>query len=485
MNLRGLVKHTLIYGSGVWAGKIISFIMIPVYTRYLRPADYGVLELISRTTDIAFLVLGMGLASALLRFHAEGKSNQERQRVVDTSIMFAGAVGLVAAAILAAASGPLSVLVLGSLRFSRCFELALIAMGLELCTAVPMVLLRIHERSGLFTAINLGRLVLALSLNIYLVVFLRLGVAGVVTSNLIGITIVLLALGAFARRLWKPAIDMRVLRAMLSYSLPLVPCSFAMFVLNFGDRYFIRAFSGLGVLGVYALGYKICMVMPALVMEPLGLAWSPVVFTVADRSDSGVVYSRFFNGMMFCVVFVCLWLSAIARDLVVIAAPHSYHDASRIVPVVMIGLTAWAAATVFDTGILLRKQTYYRTIAHATAAVAVTGAYLVLIPRYGAMGAAWATVCGFAVMAAATYIFAQKLHPIPFDLPRLALLIAAAAGVYALSQLAPGEGKITTVLLRSAIVLTFPVILYLTSYFHKENIAAAKGLLTCRKSASS
>ena len=58
VSFRKLARHILIYGSGVWAGKAIGFIMIPVYTRALNTADYGVLELASRTTDIAALVLG-------------------------------------------------------------------------------------------------------------------------------------------------------------------------------------------------------------------------------------------------------------------------------------------------------------------------------------------------------------------------------------------------------------------------------------------
>lgn len=476
MNFRALLKHTLIYGSGVWAGKVIGFIMIPVYTRALRPADYGVLELISRTTDVIALVLGMGLASALLRFHAGAKSEKERGRVISTSVFFAGAVGLLAAVGLASAAGPISTVVLGSAQYRPCLVLALIAMGLELCAAVPMVLLRIHERSGLFTAVSLARLVTALSLNIYLVVVLRMGVWGVMVSNLVGISLVMSILVLATRKAWRPALDMRILRAMLAYSLPLVPCSFAMFVLNFGDRYVLRACCGLGVLGVYSLGYKICMVMPALVMEPLGLAWSAVVFTVADCADAGRVYARYFNGFMFCVVFACLWLSALARDIVSVMAAPSYIDAYKIVPVVSLGLAAWAASSVFETGILIEKKTCYRTVGHLTSAVVVTVAYFILIPRYGAMGAAWATVLGFSAMAASTYVFAQRLHPIPYGMRRAALLLGVGGGVYGLTQIVPGQGHALTALARALLVSAYPGLLYVVGYFDGENVAAAKGV---------
>ena len=140
MDFRRLLKHTLVYGSGVWVGKVVGFVMIPIYTRALKPADYGALELISRTTDVVALVLGMGMASALIRFHAEGKSDKERARIASTAIAFAGSIGLFAALGLGAASTPLSALIFGSTGYALCLRLALIAMGAELCAAVPMAL---------------------------------------------------------------------------------------------------------------------------------------------------------------------------------------------------------------------------------------------------------------------------------------------------------------------------------------------------------
>ena len=477
LDFRTLLKHTLIYGSGVWAGKLIGFVMIPVYTRALRPSDYGVLELISRTTDIIALVLGMGMASALIRFYADGKNDKERARIADTALAFAGGVGLAAAIGFGASSTAISELMFSSAKYALCVRLALIAMGAELCVVAPMALLRIHERSALFTSLVVGRVLVALSLNIYLVVFLQMGVLGIMISNLVGVTLTLAVLIVAVGRSWRPRVDSRLLRAMLAYSLPLVPCSFAMFMLNFGDRYFLRAYWGLQVLGVYSLGYKLCMVMPGLVMEPVGLAWSAVVFTLADRDDAPRIYARYFNAFMFCVVFLGLWLSAISRDLVQVMADRSYWEAYRIVPVVMLGLTAWAASSVFETGILLAKRTYYRTIGHLLSAAMVTGAYVLLVPRYGAMGAAWATVIGFVVMAAATYVFSQRLYPIPYDLRRGSLLMGVAIGLYSIAHLLPGAG-IALVLPRTLVVLTCPFILYVMGYFAREDISAVKGVVT-------
>jgi len=474
VSFRKLIKHILIYGSGVWAGKAIGFIMIPVYTRALSPSDYGVLELASRTTDIAAMVLALGLAAAMIRFHADARGTEERERVIRTAIVFAGSMGFTACLLMAWISTPLSVVVFGTVRYGFVLRLALIAMGLELATAAPLALLRLHERSTLFAAVNLGRLLIALGLNIYLVVGRRMGVVGVFTSNLVGVAVVLVVLIVATRRYWRLAMDLRILKRMLAYSVPLVPASLAMFVLNFGDRYFLRSYWGLGALGVYALGYKLCLVMPAVVMEPLGLAWSAVVFEVANREDADRVYERYFNGYMFCVVFFSVALAALSRDVVRVMADPGYRDASAIVPVVLLGFVAWASVNVFEIGALLRKKTWLRTLSSLAAAGAAMIAYAILIPRWGAMGAAWATVIGFAVMSGTSYVFSRVARRIPYDLRRAGKLMALGVIVYGASALVPGVG-LSSALGRVLIVAAFPALLYAVGYFEPENIAAVFG----------
>ena len=474
MNCRKLIRHILIYGSGVWAGKAIGFIMIPFYTRALTPADYGVLELASRTVDIIAMILALGLAAALIRFHADAKTEDASEAVIRTAVVFAGLVGFSAAGVLAVSAGPVSELVIGTARYTLIVRLALVGMGLELATMVPMALLRLREQSALFTAVNLGRLLVALGLNIYLVVIQKMGVVGVFISNLVGVSLVLTVLVLATRRYWRPAIDFGVLRRMTAYSLPLVPSSLAMFVLNFGDRYFLRSCWGLRALGIYALGYKLCLVMPGMVMEPLGLAWSAVMFEVANREDADRLYARYFNGYMFCVVFSSLVIAALSRDLIVVMADPGYGDAWKIVPVVLLGFVAWASVNIFEIAALIEKKTYYRTLSCLTAGAVALAAYALLIPRWGGMGAAWATVLGFAAMSSTAYVFSRRLRPIPYDLRRAAILVALGSVIYGTTAIVPGVGLVQA-LAKLCIVLLLPALLYAVGYFEPENLAAVFG----------
>ena len=132
--------------------------------------------------------------------------------------------------------------------------------------------------------------------------------------------------------------------------------------------------------------------------------------------------------------------AALSRDLVRVMADPGYRDASAIVPVVLLGFVAWASVNVFEIGALLRKKTWLRTLSSLAAAGAAMIAYAILIPRWGAMGAAWATVIGFAVMSSTSYVFSRRARRIPYDLRRAGKLMALGATVYGASALVPGIG---------------------------------------------
>jgi O-antigen/teichoic acid export membrane protein len=177
---------------------------------------------------------------------------------------------------------------------------------------------------------------------------------------------------------------------------------------------------------------------------------------------------------MFCVVFFSLALAATAGDMVSIMAERSYFDAWQVVPVVLLGFFAWASVNIFEIGVLLEKKTYYRTFSCLIGAICAIVTYALFIPRWGVMGAAWATVCSFFAMAVSMWIFSNRLHPIPYDLRRTALIIVLAGGVYILTRLLPGYGNMPILIARISIVMLFPGLLYLIGYFEPKNIESAK-----------
>jgi O-antigen/teichoic acid export membrane protein len=180
---RTIGKHALIYGSGVVLGKLAGFVMLPVYTRYLTPADYGVLELLSMTIDVIGMIAGVGLGAGVFKYYSQLQDPAERRTLLSTVALAGAGLAGTTALLGILLSGPLAGLVFKGGGNPDYFRAYFLIYFLQSVAAPAWLLMRIQQRSVLFVAVNFVKLVLALALNIYFVVVRRMGMEGVILSN--------------------------------------------------------------------------------------------------------------------------------------------------------------------------------------------------------------------------------------------------------------------------------------------------------------
>ncbi|UCH34987.1 MAG: oligosaccharide flippase family protein, partial [Armatimonadota bacterium] len=293
-------RHAMVYGVASVTSGVIGFIMIPVYTRCLSPAEYGIVELLQLTSNVLGIVLGMGFGTAVLRFYFQYDSERDRHEVISTALAVLVAVGTGVTILLLFGSEWLGRLVLGESGYGLFAALMLLTSLFGLVLIVPLAYVRALERSALYGGIAIGRLLLGLTLNIVFVVVLRMGVLGVLLSALVVALVSAIGLLGGTLRKVRLAVSRVKLRQMATYGGPLVPASLSMFVLHFADRFFLERAASLEQVGLYALGYKFAMMLPMLVMEPFGLVWGAAMFAVAKRDDARDIYGKV------CTYFFCV-----------------------------------------------------------------------------------------------------------------------------------------------------------------------------------
>lgn len=466
--IRRMLKHALVYGGGIVVSKAVGFIMVPLYTRLLTPADYGLLELLTRGAEVAAIVLTLGFSTSVLRFYYDVKSEQDRNAVASSALVFSALVALAATVPLAAFAERLSLIFLGT-PDHRVFVLLLVYANLfELTSVVPMALLRAREESALYTAVSIARLVLGLGLNIALVAVLRMGVLGVLVSGLVSGALTAIWLVALSVRRTGLAFSPAKIKPMLLYGLPLVPATLGMFILHSADRFFLSAYAGLDQVGLYALAYRFAMLLPVLVLQPWGLAFMPTVFSVSERPEATLVYSRALTFLTVIATWFALGMSILTKDALRILATPAYLDAARPLPLIVFSFVFLGMQGIFEIGIHLRKVTVFRLVNVASAAAVALLLCRVLIPPYGMMGAAWATFGSFACLAALSYLVSQRLYPVRYDWPRLAHAFVAAGALYALAALFAQGSGVGPVGVRVLLALSFPVLLAATGFLTNE-----------------
>jgi len=468
-NIKEILRHTIIYGLGIYIGKAIGFFMIPVYTRFLTPADYGVLELLNLTSYIIVILLTMGISSAVYRFYFQ-HDEEGRKEVISTALVFVSVFAIFMVMLLSSFSQVISSVIFKTSDYSHYLFFIFVATFFDLIALVPITYVRALKRSTFFTAVSILRLTLALSLNIYLIVFCKMGIMGVLWSGLISSFVVAVITLAFTFKKVGLRFSFSKAKEMLKYGLPLMPETIFIFVIHFSNRQFLQHFLTLDDVGVFSLGYKFSMMLPFLISQPFNLIWSTYRFEIFHQENAKRLYSRILTYYFLVTAAFFVALIVLIKDIVFVLSAESFHAAYKVVPLISCGLVLWGLVGIFDLGILLKKKTYLKAIFGMVGmALSLLLNYL-LIPTLGIFGAAVASFCAFASMSLMSYISLVKLYPLKFEWKRILKIISVAMVIYAGSWLVGFENIYIRLLGRFLILLCFVPLLFVFNFFYKSEL---------------
>ncbi len=431
----GLARHTVIYGIGVIIGRAISFLMLPIYTRYLTPADYGVMGLVEMTLDFVAIIGGAKLALGIFRFYHKADSELGQHQIVTTSFLMIGIMYAVVGTSAFLAASPLSSLIFGTPDNAILFRVAAVNLAVSALTIVPLALARVEDRSIFFVATNLAKLILLVGLNLLFLVWMGLGVLGVFLSSLIGNVVVgtFLSLWLFKRISF--SFDPASARNLFRYGLPLMGMQVATFAATFGDRYFLQGFGDESIVGLYNLAYQFAFLMLMVGFVPIDQIWGPRRFRAVKEPDADRVLGRAFVFIHLLVLSIGVGIAILVGDVLRIMTTPAFFQAADVVPLLLLAYLLKSWASVHDLGILVSERTEYLTLANLAAAGVAIAGFALLIPVFLAWGAALATLAAFACRYVLTYAFAQRLYPIKYQWPPVLVSLSWAAFLVGTHQL--------------------------------------------------
>jgi len=456
-----IARHSLVYGLGVILNRVIGFLMIPIYTRLLTPSDYGVLELLSLTTDIIGMAISMGLSAAMYRFYFEHEDERERNTVVSTAFIAFGSIALVCLASLSFTTGFLARTILDSERYASYFLVTFTSLWFGTMSQLGFDYLRMRQRSVLYLVISAAKLLLSLGLNIYLVVFLKLGVLGILYSTLISsmATTVVLVLPILYR------IGLRFsfssCARMIRFGAPLIPSSLGAYLVHVSDRYFLKHYGSLSETGLYSLGYKFGNLPNTFVTSPFIQIWFARRFEVYKKPNAEEIFGTIFTYFCLVIAFVGLGISVVTKEALEIIANPDFWEAYKVVPIIVLSYTVFSFHYHFNMGILINKKTKYLAYINGSNGVLNLGLNFLLIPRYGMYGAAYATLFSFVYKVTLTYIVSSRMFRVHFELVKVLKIFMVAGLLYAASMWVSADSIYVRLALKTLLVCLYPAVLWL------------------------
>jgi O-antigen/teichoic acid export membrane protein len=458
--IRTAVRHSAVYGLGNVLAKGIGFFMLPVYTHYLTPVDYGVLEILDLSMSLLGMFINMGMTAALLRSYASAGSETEKRKTISTAFLFVIATGLLLYLLGIGLVGPVSGLLFGPKVPSKYLLISFSSFIMGYIITLPRTYFRALDASGTLVTLDTTSLFVTLVLNILFIVVLHVGLVGILLSTLIVNSIQATALGLWT--VWKTGLGFKsaYLRDMMNFGFPLILANLAIFALNFSDRFFLQHLRSLDLVGVYTVGYKIGFMINYMLISPFLIMWQSRMFAIQKQPDSSVIFGQLFVLYSVVLTYAAFALSILSPEIVRIMVDPKFSASQDVIPVVALAYVIWGVAYYVQVGMLLTSNTKRIGLISVGAVMLNLILNYYLISRFGMMGAAWATLLSFLATAAAYYYFSQRVYPLPLAVGRVTIsLILGVVLFVACRRWAPGSAWLS-LLSKGAVLAAFPLLLW-------------------------
>jgi len=419
MSIRVLGKQSLIYGIGTILTRLVTFLLLPLYTNVFTPEEYGIVSLSYAFTGFVIVFYRYGMDTALMKFYidagGEGKKKYftaifSTQTV--TSLVFSGIVFVTASF--------LSPIFLGG-DYKTLMQFVAIILFLDALRELPLLVLRANEKPRQFIFFSLINVLLLMILNIYFVVFLKMGIEGVLIGNILASSIVLLAtLPIIIQNFKLNAVEKDALKEVLKFGLPFLPAALFSMIMELSDRYLLEWLADTRAVGLYSAGNNFGK-FGLLVVMGFNMGWTPYFLKKSKDDDAKQTFaliSKYFLGILgFFSVFISIWIHSIVRFRIggVSFFGGDYWISAQVVPILLLGYYFFGSYLLQLPGVFITDRTKWVPIFRSIGALLTVVITVMLIPLFGIMGAAIGKTLAYLGMAIAIWIFNKKFYNISYS----------------------------------------------------------------------
>jgi len=484
--LKRLIKGSFTYGVGSLSQRVISFLLIPVYTRFLTTGDYGIVAVAASTASILQCLLGMELHGAVVRHYYDYQgSPREVREYITTIFTFFLAVGLLGITLLSLLGRPLFEAFLTKVPFHPYIRLTLWTALFTVSGNILLSLYRAREQAGRFVALGILKFLVSLGAVLYFVTVLQQGALGKIKGGFFAGLLFFVVFLVLTFREGAFSFSINKLSNALRFGLPLVPHALSAWVLAAADRFLLERMTSLSAVGLYNLGYQIGMVM-SLIVSAVNFAWAPIFYDVAkNEADAKALLARMFTLYTVFVSTLAVGVILFSREVILIMAAKPFHGAHVVVPAIAVGYLFQGLYFMSGMPIFYVKKTYAMPFLTGTAALTNIGLNIWWIPHYGMMGAAYATLVAFAVLAVSAHLVAQRFYRLQYAYGKIARVGLLVAGVYAANMLLHFTGILVPIAVKLGIILAFLGGLLLLRVISRDEIRRLITLMRSRRSLGS
>lgn len=415
--IKSFIRNSAIYTIATVLTRGIAIFLIPIYTRYLTPTEYGIIDYFVILASIINLTIALEISQAVVRYYQDAVGIEEKRNYVATAFIFTIFVYVLYFITSFVFASELSYLFLDDEHMSVLFIIASGAIATNGIFYFVQNQLKFEIRPKDFAIVSLVNVMLLGCITVYLLVVEYMGVESIFIAQIIANTIGSILAVYTARESYGFVFMYDKFKEMIAFSYPLVFSGVAVFVALYIDRIAIKDMLGLEELGIYGIAYRFAAVA-GLVMVGFQSSLMPLVYKHYQEENTPKDISKIFNVFSIFALFVVAGSIVFSREIIILFTTESFYGASSLIAILVMAVF-FSNMYIFAPGIGIAKKT------KLTAFIMTLGAFLnlalnyTLIPIMGLSGSAMATLTSSIVIFVLYVILAYKYYPIPYKTKEL------------------------------------------------------------------
>ncbi len=431
--LKELFSDTLVYGISSVFARFINYLLVPLYTGVFDPDAYGIVGLVYAAIGFLNVVFTMGMESSYIRYGKDREQAGSFFKTLQVFLLSSSGALILLLWLMEPILSPLLGLELGG---DVIFLMMLGILFFDTLSIVPFAELRLSQKAWLFAALKTINVLINIGLNFYLILVLNYGIEAIFISNLATSIITALIVWVATLPMLKGKLNKEILQKALVFGLPFIPAGIG-HVINEGlDRFFLKGMSEASILsiygetfssdyivGIYNACYKLAVFM-LLLVQMFRMAWQPFFMRQSDQEDAPKLFAQTFTYFNVAAAFLFLMVSLFLQQIVSIKIPflnayligEEYWMGLSIVPILLMAYWFQGWYVNFSAGIFIAEKTKKLAQITLIGAAVTISANLILIPIYGMMGSAMATVASYLIMAMLIYRYSTQSFNVPYKL---------------------------------------------------------------------
>lgn len=477
-----LGKDAALYGLSSILGRFLNFLLVPFYTNFLLTGEYGVVANLYAYIAFVFVLYGYGMEAAYMRFVSSLEIGDKKQNF--SAPFFSLAVtSLLFSVLIHAAASTLSGWIGIDSSKAYLVQYAGWVIFFDTLSIIPFAFLRMENKAKVFAGLRVLNILINVVFNIIFIVGLGMKAEGVLIANLLASGLTFLVLLKFAIPQLTLNLPKHLYKELLKFGLPYIPAGLAGIAIQVVDRPILKLLTNDSTVGIYQANYRLGVLM-MLVVGMFDYAWRPFFLQHAKDQDAKELFAKVFTYFVAFMLLVLVSVSLFIEDLIRVRLfgkyfiHPDYWGGVAIVPIVLLAYVFTGAYVNFVVGVYLEKKTKYLPYVTGAGGLVNVVVNFLLIPQYGLMGAAYATLLSYIVMAAGIYFASQKFYYVEYEWKKIVRVSLAAGAVfilYSFMELVPLSAD--SMLIKAGLCALFIGAVFWLKVFSPADIAQTKAAI--------